>query len=157
MPDLRFTTDIACPPETVFALINDLTRYSTWLPSSSVFGKVAQLTNGPVGLGTAYVDQGPSLAFQGEVIQWRPPAQLTFYQASRSRLFVFDAGLNITIEYVLYPTSDGTRVERTLQLETQGAFTPLRPLLMRGTRSESQRILQHMKSHLESQPVAHNP
>jgi hypothetical protein len=53
MPASHFTVHIGGPSEIVFALIADLTQYDRWLPRSKAFG-----------LGTTYVDTGPSGAMQ---------------------------------------------------------------------------------------------
>ena len=150
MATLLFTIEVARPPAVVFDLIADLAGYRAWLPPSRVFSEVIQLNSGPVKLGTAYVDRGPSLVFQGEVIDFEPPTLLTFYQATRSSVLMFDAGMNINIDYTLHQTAAGTCVERTLTLDTLGIFTLLQPLLRRALRQENERILQRMKAHLEA-------
>src|SRR5215469_15796599 len=55
---LRFTCQIAGPPEVVFDLIADLPNYGRWLPDSSAFGGTVDVTPYPVRLGTTYVEAG---------------------------------------------------------------------------------------------------
>lgn len=148
MATMHSAVDIARQPNEVFDLIADLAHYGAWLPPSRTFSNVIQLNSGPVKLGTAYVDQGPSLVFHGEVIEFQPPARMTFYQATRSSVLTFNAGMNITIDYGLHPIRAGTRVERMLTLDTLGFFTLLQPLLRRAIRQENERVLQRMKTHL---------
>lgn len=150
MATLRFTTDIASPPAAVWEVITNLRRYDVWLPPSRAFNTVVQLNSGPVKVGTAYMDGGPSLTFQGEVTQLEPYTRVAFYQASRSKLWRFDVGMDIEINYVLQPTNAGTHVQRTVTLETSRLFTLGQPLVLRLIRQENKRILACMKAHLET-------
>ena len=78
MPTLRFTAHIEGPRETVFGLIADITQYDRWLPRSRAFGAVTQVSQTPVGLGTTYIDNGPSGAMQGSITDYDPPARIAF-------------------------------------------------------------------------------
>ncbi len=154
MAMMQFTIDIASPPKAVWDLITNLRQYDLWLPPSRTFNTVVQLNSGPVKVGTAYMDGGPSLTFHGEVTQLEPYTHIAFYQASRSKLWAFDVGMDIEIEYALQPTGTGTHVERTLTLDTSGIFTLGQPLLRRAIRQENERILARMKAYLEAAPLA---
>ncbi len=151
MPTLQFTIDIASPPKAVWDLITDLRHYDRWLTPSRAFRTVVQLNSGPVKLGTAYMDGGPSLTFHGEVTHLQPYTRVAFYQASRSKLWGFNVGMDVEIEYVLQPIEDGTHVQRTLTLDTSGIFTLGQPLLRRVVGQENERILARMKAHLEQE------
>ena len=154
MATMQFTIDIASPPKAVWDLITNLRQYDVWLPPSRTFNTVVQLNSGPVKVGTAYMDGGPSLTFHGEVTRLEPYTRIAFYQASRSKLWAFDVGMDLEIEYALQPTNAGTHVERTLTLDTSGIFTLGQPLLRRGIRQENKRILACMKAYLEAAPLA---
>ncbi len=151
MATMQFGIDIASPPKAVWDLITNLRQYDVWLPPSRAFNTVVQLNSGPVKVGTAYMDGGPSLTFHGEVTQLEPYTRIAFYQASRSKAWAFDVGMDIEIEYVLQPAGTGTHVERTLTLDTSGIFTLGQPLLRRAIRQENERILARMKAHLEKE------
>jgi hypothetical protein len=116
-----------------------------------------QLNSGPVKLGTAYMDGGPSLTFHGEVTCLEPHTRVAFYQASRSKLWAFNVGMDIEIEYALQPANGGTHVERTLTLDTSGIFTLGQPLLRRAIRQENERILARMKQVLETPTTNRQP
>ena len=154
MATLQFTIDIASPPKAVWDLITNLRRYDVWLPPSRAFRTIIQLNSGPVKVGTAYMDGGPSLTFHGEVTHLEPHTRVAFYQASRSKLWAFDVGMDVEIEYVLQPIDGGTHVQRMLTLDTSGIFTLAQPLLLRVIRQENERILARMKAHLEAAPLA---
>lgn len=150
MATMHFTIDIARPPKAVWDLITNLRQYDVWLPPSRAFRTVVQLNSGPVRVGTAYMDGGPSLTFHGEVMHLEPYARVVFYQATRSKLWSFNVGMDVEINYLLQPASTGTHVERTLTFDTSGIFTPLQPLLRRALRQENERILARMKTYLEA-------
>lgn len=154
MATLQFAIDIASPPPAVWDLITNLRQYDVWLPPSRAFRTVVQLNSGPVKAGTAYMDGGPSLTFHGEVTHLEPHTRVVFYQASRSKLWAFNVGMDVEIEYALQPTSIGTHVERTLTLDTSGLFTLGQPMIRRAIRQENERILACMKAHLEGAPLA---
>jgi carbon monoxide dehydrogenase subunit G len=150
MPTMQFAIDIDRPAEAVFGLITDLARYRTWLPPSNSFSNVAQLSSGPVVLGTPYIDTGPSAVFQGEVTQFRPHTHVTFYQASRFNLLTFNVGMNICIDYTLHEKDGGTHVIRNLALDLLGVLRLIQPVLLRTIRNENERILRTMKTYLEA-------
>jgi uncharacterized protein YndB with AHSA1/START domain len=74
---LRFTTQIAGPAETIFDLVADMPNYQRWLPDSDVFGGTVDVTPYPVGLGTTYLDAGP-VEKPGEVTEFDPPRHIGF-------------------------------------------------------------------------------
>jgi len=150
MATLQFGIEIASPPKAVWDLITDLRHYNVWLPPSRAFKTVVQLNSGPVKVGTAYMDGGPSLTFHGEVTRLQPHTRVAFYQASRSKLWAFNVGMDVEIEYTLRPTNTGTHVERMLTLGTSGIFTLGQPLLRRIVGQENKRILVRMKAYLEA-------
>jgi len=154
MATMQFGIDIASPPKAVWDLITNLRQYDMWLPPSRTFNTVVQLNSGPVKVGTAYMDGGPSLTFHGEVTQLEPYTRIAFYQATRSKLWAFDVGMDIEIRYVLQPRGTGTHVERTLTLDTSGIFMPLQQQLRSVIRQENERILARMKAHLEESSLA---
>jgi len=80
MPDLHFTTLIEGSAETIFGLIADLAHYDRWLRGSKAFGTITQISPLPVGLGTTYIDAGPSGTRHGEVTDYHPPTRICFHQ-----------------------------------------------------------------------------
>ena len=74
---LRFTCQIAAPPEAVFDLVADLPHYGRWLPDSSAFGGTVDVTPYPVRLGTTYLDAGP-IQKPGKVTEFDRPRHIGF-------------------------------------------------------------------------------
>jgi uncharacterized protein YndB with AHSA1/START domain len=152
MPALHFTTDIDGPGETVFALIADLTRYDRWLPRSRAFGAVTQVSHTPVGLGTTYVNTGPSGAMHGSVTDYQPPARIAFQQSMPVKLLLFAGTLEMHIRYTLEPVGQATRVSRDVTFHLPGVLKVAQPIVAATVRRESERLLQVMKRYVETRP-----
>jgi uncharacterized protein YndB with AHSA1/START domain len=146
MPDMQFTTTIHAPPEQVFNLISDLPNYGKWLPPSSLYGSVTQYSDLPVREGTQYVDQGKTSRMTGAVTEFDPPKRITFKQTTVS---VFGQ-LTIQICYTLESAGDGTRVLRETTIMPSGGFLLLQPAILGPIRRENERILEQMKTYLET-------
>ncbi|GHO62623.1 hypothetical protein KSC_015150 [Ktedonobacter sp. SOSP1-52] len=144
MAKLRFTIFIQRSPETVYKVLADLRGYKSWLPSSNLFRETTVTTDGPVQVGTAYVDKGPSSEMQGEVTALKPHSHIVFHQAARKGM------LDIYVRYTLQPKEGGTQVVRELKLRTKGLVALLQPVLVRAIRKENERILQRLKWYLEA-------
>ena len=65
MIKLHFECDIKANAERVFGLLADLRDYDRWLPSSSAFKGTHRISEGPIGVGTTYVEPGPFGARHG--------------------------------------------------------------------------------------------
>ncbi len=142
MPKLNFRTEINSPMGRVFQLITDLKRYNQWLPASRLYTAVSDVSQEPVRLGTTYVDNG-SVAMMGEVTAFHPPAHITFSQTSPN--------VDLTIHYMLATIDKRTRVARDVDFQPKGMLTKLfAPLAMGRIRKENERVLQAMKTYLES-------
>ncbi len=59
MVELRFETDVGASADDVFSLLADLRGYDPWLPRSSAFHGTSTISDGPIGVGTTYVEPGP--------------------------------------------------------------------------------------------------
>jgi uncharacterized protein YndB with AHSA1/START domain len=64
---LRFETDVAANIERVFMLLAELRDYDRWLPRSSAFKGTSEISDGPIALGTTYVEPGPLGVRHGRV------------------------------------------------------------------------------------------
>src|SRR5436190_626851 len=102
MPNLHLTTAIHAPPQAVFDRLADFAHYDQWLPPSSLFKTVMEVSDNPVRLGSTYVDKGTNSTMHGEVMVFEPPQKITFHQVTHLKLLMFiPAGLEITIAYQL--------------------------------------------------------
>jgi uncharacterized protein YndB with AHSA1/START domain len=151
MPTLHFTANIEGPCETIFELIADITQYDRWLPRSSAFGAVTQVSPMPVGLGTTYIDQGPSGTMKGSIADYQPPTRITFQQSMPVKLLVISGTLELHIRYSLEPVGQATCVNRDVTFHLPGVLKVAQPIIASTVRKESERLLQVMKRTVEKQ------
>lgn len=154
MPEMQFHCLVNRPIDVVFQLITDLGNYDKWLPPSNLFTEVSTISDNPIRRGTTYINRGPSALMQGEVTDLVAPTQVSFHQVTRFKRFGLQGGIEIEIHYVLESFESGTRVTRNVTFALFGPLKFLQPLLLRGIRRESERILQEVKTYLESQSQA---
>jgi uncharacterized protein YndB with AHSA1/START domain len=150
MPTLHFTTNIEAPCETIFGLIAGITHYDRWLPRSSAFGAVTQVSPTPVGQGTTYVDQGPSGSMKGSITEYQPPTRITFQQSMPVKLLVISGNLELHIQYMLEPVEHTTRVNRDVTFHLPGMLLLAQPIITSTVPRESKRLLQIMKYTIET-------
>ena len=148
MATLRFSTQIAGTAESVFAAIVDLTGYADWLPASDSFSGIRDVAPIPVGMGTTYVDEGPSGTRHGTIVEFAPPAKVTFHQPMR--LKQLGGAIDITVCCTLEPTQGATRVTRLLTVRPRGFLILLQPLILSTMRRENERVLAALKQHVEA-------
>jgi hypothetical protein len=148
---LRFTSQIAGPPQVVFDLVADLPNYGRWLPNSSAFGGTVNVTPYPVRLGTTYLDAGP-IEKPGKVTEFDPPRHIGFHHTVmiRSPLRI---DVDARIRYAFESNQGGTAVLRELDLayDLRGPLRLLTPALVWGFRKENVRTLAHLKRYVEAQ------
>ena len=150
MPTLHFTTNIEGPCETIFGLIADITQYDRWLPRSSAFGAVTQVSPTPIGPGTTYIDQGPSGTMKGSIIEYQPPTRITFQQTMPVKLLVILGILELHIQYTLVPVEQTTLVNRDVTFHLPAMLFVAQPVISSTVRRESERLLQIMKRTIET-------
>jgi uncharacterized protein YndB with AHSA1/START domain len=154
MPILHFAAHIEGPCEKIFGLIADITQYDQWLPSSRAFGAVTQVSQTPVGLGTTYIDNGPSGAMQGSITEYQPPERIAFQQSMPVKLLVFAGTLELHTRYTLEPVGQATLVSRDVSFQLPGVLKVAQPIIVSTVRRESERLLQVMKRTIETQTLS---
>jgi uncharacterized protein YndB with AHSA1/START domain len=147
---LRFTSQIAGPAETIFDLVADMPNYRCWLPDSEVFGGTVDVTPYPVRLGTTYLDAGP-VEKPGEVTEFDPPRHIGFRHTILVRRPPLHTDIDVRIRYSLTPNDGGTFVLRELDLimNLRGLYKLASPLVLRSFRKENVRTLAHLKDYVE--------
>lgn len=147
---LRFTSQIAGPPEVVFDLVADMPNYGKWLPDSSSFGGTVDVTPYPVRLGTTYLDAGP-IQKPGKVTEFDRPRRIAFRHTVMIRSPI-TTDVDARIRYTFEPSQGGTAVLRELDLtiDLRGPLKLLRPALLWGFRKENVRTLACLKRHVET-------
>jgi uncharacterized protein YndB with AHSA1/START domain len=149
MPELHFTTLIGGSGDTVFALLADLAQYDRWLPGSKSFGAITQITPLPVGLGTTYIDAGPSGTRHGEVTEYDPPTRISFHQPMHVKQRGLSGTIDIHLRHTLEPLEQVTRLNRDLTLHLHGLVRVVQPFVVAAFRQENERILLALKRYVE--------
>ena len=149
MPDLRFTTLIEGSAETIFGLIADLAHYDRWLPGSKAFGTVTQISPLPIGVGTTYIDAGPSGTTRGKVTDYQPPTRICFHQPMEVKQRLVTGTIDIHLRHTLEPVEKMTRVNRDLTLQIHGLLKLAQPFVIAAFRQENERVLLALKLYVE--------
>jgi uncharacterized protein YndB with AHSA1/START domain len=149
MPELHFTTLIEGSAETIFALIADLAHYDRWLPGSKTFSTITQISPLPVGLGTTYVDAGPTGTRHGEVTEYSLPTRICFHQPMEVKQPLLTGTIDIRLCHRLETVGQMTRVDRDLTFQIHGPLKVAQPLVIAEFRQENERVLQALKQYVE--------
>ncbi len=135
------------PVEQVFERAIDLSHYSDWMPRTGVFKRSSQTSNGPVGLGTTFIDQGRMGTFRGQIVEFERPSRVVFEETLRwFRSPVVEARLR----YEFVPVPEGTAVHHVAESELHGIFRVMRPMVIIIGRGERRRTVRALKKSLES-------
>jgi uncharacterized protein YndB with AHSA1/START domain len=154
VPDLHFTVLINGSAETIFALLADLQHYGRWLPGSEAFGGITEIAPLPVGLGTTYIDAGPSGVRHGRVTEFEPPTHISFHQPMQVKQGVLRGTIDIYLRHTLEPEEQMTRLSRDLTLDIQGVLKAVQPLVVASFRKENERMLRTLKQYVQQGGVA---
>jgi ribosome-associated toxin RatA of RatAB toxin-antitoxin module len=147
MIDLEFSFRVAKPAEVVFDLISDISRYRKWVPEGSSFFIENKLTSdGPIGLGTTYIDLlkygGKSI---GEIVEFERPSKVAFQQRTFFGLPVFSA----RVEYFFETQNDFTEITHHLTAKGHGLFRMLEPVLSMVVSRERKKTCEAIKQAFE--------
>jgi uncharacterized protein YndB with AHSA1/START domain len=137
---------IARPIDEVFGRLTDLSDYSRWMPTSGVFIRSGQTSEGPVGVGTTYYDKGWMGTFLGEIAEFHAPTRVAFTETLE--------WLGVTVmearpEYELVSTQSGTVVHHTAEGRLFGIFNVMKPVVAWMARAERWRTVRALKDSLE--------
>jgi len=149
MPDLHFTILIEGSAETIFEVIADLAHYDRWLRGSKSFGAITQISPLPVGLGTTYIDAGPSGTRHGEVTVYDPPTRISFHQPMKVKQRLLTGTIDIHLRHTLEQVEQMTRLNRDLTLGIYGLVKVVQPFVVATFRQENERMLQALKRYVE--------
>jgi hypothetical protein len=148
MVELSFETKILATAERMFSLLVGLRDYDRWLPRSSAFHGTSQISNGPIKVGTSYVEPGPLGTRHGIVTRLMPPTHLDFEQPMTLRPR-FLGTIGIKLFHRLTPEGDHVHVVRRLELSPQGPIRLATPLVVSAFRSENERMMKTLKAFAE--------
>ena len=154
MTRLHFEIDVRAPLEQVFALITDLRAYDTWLPGSTAFHGTTSISDGPIRVGTTYVEPGPFAVRHGRVVELVPPTRVAFEQPMTLRPDFFGmVGIHLACD--LTQANDFVRVRRSLDLTFQGPVKLASAVIIRLFNDENERTLNALKTFAERQVQNH--
>ena len=141
------TTTIERPIGDVFGRLADLDGYGAWMPRTGLFRRSGQISDGPVGQGTAYFDATWMGTFRGEVTDFEPEARIGF----RETLRWFGSDLmEARPAYVLRADGDKTIVHHVAEGELFGVMRLIKPAAALLARGERARTVESLRRSLES-------
>ena len=148
--DLRFTSEIHGPAETIFDVVADMPNYGRWLPDTKAFGGTVNVTPYPVRLGTTYLDAGP-VEKPGKVTEFDRPRHIGFHHTVMVRQALLKTDIDARIRYTLTPKDGGTFVLRELELllNLPTLYKLASPFILRSFRTENVRTLACLKQYVE--------
>jgi uncharacterized protein YndB with AHSA1/START domain len=152
--DLRFEAEIGASAERVYSLLADLRDYDRWLPNSSAFHGTVTISEGPIAVGTTYLEPGPLGTRHGIVTRMDRPTQLCFEQPMTLKPRLFGT-IGIKLFHTLTPRGPSSvHLLRALQLSPRGPVALLMPVVARAFRTENERMMATLKAYAEANPAA---
>jgi uncharacterized protein YndB with AHSA1/START domain len=148
--ELRFERFMRADAARVFALLADLRDYDRWLPPSMAFHGTSRVSEGPIHLGTTYIEESPVGVRHGTVTGFVPPMTLNFEQPMQLKPAFFGE-IGIKLFHTLTPEGESVPVLRPLQLVPRGPVTLLMPIIARAFRTENERMMDTLKSFAEAE------
>ena len=140
-------TTINRPIGDVFARLADLDDYGTWMRRTGLFRRSGQTSDGPLGLGTAYIDATRMGTFRGQITDYQPPSRIGFRETLR--WFGYDL-MEARPEYFLEADQDRTIVHHVAEGELFGLMRLMKPVAALLARSERARTVKSLRRSLES-------
>lgn len=150
MKPIKTTVVINASTQDVFDCLATFDKYSGWLTPSDTYQETEILTDLPVRLGTQYRDKGSQVHMKGEVTTFDSPQKLVFTQSSEIKLLGITNKMNLSIEYNLQENGQSTSVIRNQSVKLAGLLPLFAPILQSIMKKENKRILQTLKTHLET-------
>jgi uncharacterized protein YndB with AHSA1/START domain len=151
MVDLKFEADIRASANRVFSLLADLRDYDRWLPRSSAFHGTVTISEGPIAVGTTYVEPGPLGTRHGVVTELDRPTRLAFEQPMTLKPRIMGV-IGIRLLHTLTPRGASVHLLRALELSPRGAIRLAMPLVVRMFRVENERMMRTLKAYAEANP-----
>jgi hypothetical protein len=149
MIELRFERVIRASAEQVFALLLDVRDYDRWLPRSAAFHGTTSISEGPIAVGTTYVEESPFGVRHGKLTCLIASTILNFEQPMALKPAIF-GGVGIKLFHKLTPQTDCVHLLRRLELAPHGPVALLTPIVARAFRAENERLMNTLKTVAES-------
>jgi hypothetical protein len=144
MRTITLTADIHCPKGKIFDAIVDLRGYGRWLTTSADYAGTAEISSGPVTVGTTYVERSRLGVRRGTVTELAEPDRVTFHQPMTMRPRFFGV-IDIHVTYTLTETT----LERVVTVALPWQLKPFAPWVVARFRRESERTIQALTAFAE--------
>jgi uncharacterized protein YndB with AHSA1/START domain len=151
MVTLKFEADIGASAERVFALLADLRGYDRWLPGSQAFHGTVAISEGPIAVGTTYVEPGPLGTRHGVVTELDRPTRLAFEQPMTLKPR-FTGVIGIKLLHTLTPNGASVHLLRELELTPRGPIRLAMPFVKGMFHVENDRMIRTLKAYAEANP-----
>jgi uncharacterized protein YndB with AHSA1/START domain len=148
--ELRWETEIRASAERVFSLLVELRDYDHWLPRSASFRGTIEISQGPIAVGTTYVEPGPLGTRYGRLTELVRPMRLNFEQPMTMKPRALGE-IGIQLFHTLTPDAGSVRLLRVLELSPRGPVSLVMPVAVRLFRSENDRMMMALKDFAEEQ------
>lgn len=150
---LFFEATFAAPPERVFDLLADLRGYDAWLPRSVVFKGTSEVSPGPIGAGTTYVERSIWGVRRGAVTRFERPSELAFDQPMTLNPRWLGR-IEIRLRQKLVATDAGTYLTRELDLNFHGPVRCIGGAVAAMFATEIRRMIAALEQHIENPSAA---
>jgi uncharacterized protein YndB with AHSA1/START domain len=152
MVELKFEAEIRASAERVFSLLADLRDYDRWLPSSSAFHGTVSISEGPIAVGTTYVEPGPLGTRHGTITEMDRPTRLAFEQPMTLKPRALGV-IGIKLFHTLTLNGAAVHLLRALEIRPQGPIRLAIPFVARMFRAENERMMRTLKAYAEANPA----
>jgi hypothetical protein len=129
----------------VFSILADLRKYDSWLPGSAAFHGTTKIADGPIAVGTTYVEPGPFGIRHGAVTDLSWPTQLNFEQPMTLKPRVLGV-IGIKLFHTLTPGTGCVHLLRRLELSPRGPVRLMMPIVTKAFRIENERMMRILKT-----------
>lgn len=148
--NLRWEADIAATADEVFSYLVELRDYGRWLPRSSAYHGTLEISDGPIALGTTYIEPGPFGTRVGRITRLVRPTELDFEQPMTMKpAFLGVLGIRLFHTITAHPGS--VHLVRRLELSPRGPVKIAGPLIVRAFTAENERMISALTRFAESQ------
>ena len=144
MVELKFEAEIRASAERVFSLLAELRDYDRWLPGSSAFHGTVSISEGPIAVGTTYVEPRPLRHAARHRQRMDRPTRLEFEQPMTLKP-PFRGVIGIKLWHALTPKGSSVHLLRSLQLSPRGPVRLGMPFVVRMFRVENERMMKTLK------------
>ncbi|KAF4948805.1 hypothetical protein FGADI_9362 [Fusarium gaditjirri] len=153
---IQVSTPIAANPDSAFALIIDLPGYNDWLPHSTAYKGITEVSDTPIVVGSKYVERSPAGTRYGEVYQLDPAQHhVAFKQPMRLALGLeIQIRVDMKVNEIREESTAGVDnvssvVDRTVTLEFPWYMLPMAGVIAGQFEEEINRTMTEMKKYLE--------